>query len=344
MSHTKILVTGSAGFIGFHLARHLARRGDAEVVGLDNLNGHYDTRLKYARLEEAGIARDGIRPGLRTASTACPAYSFYQMDISDYPALAGLFEAHAFDYVIHLAAQAGVRDSISQPQTYIRSNIVGFANMLECCRHGKVKHFIYASSSSIYGMNDKIPFSEDDRTDYPVSLYAATKKSDELLAHAYSHLFRLPATGVRLFTVYGPWGRPDMAPMLFAEAIREGRPIRVFNQGDMLRDFTFIDDIVGALTGLLPQIPGAGAQRPYFQVFNVGNARPVRLMDFIALLERSIGKPAQLEMLPMQPGDVPVTYADVTRLKDCIHYAPSVAVEEGIPLFVDWLKRFHGRP
>lgn len=339
----KVLITGSAGFIGFHLAKQLAASGENEIVGLDIINDYYDVNLKYARLEESGIKREDIQWGVPAKSSVNPNYSFYRIDIADYPSLSKLFKEHSFDYVIHMAAQAGVRYSIDHPHAYIQSNIVGLTHILECCRHGKIKHLIYASSSSVYGENKKIPFAEDDRTDYPISLYAATKKSGELLAHSYSHLFHLPTTGVRLFTAYGPWGRPDMAPMLFAEAIFENRPIQVFNQGNMQRDFTFIDDITDGITSLLLQVPNEESPTPFYQLFNIGNSKPANLMDLITNLEKNIGKTAILDMQRMQPGDVPVTYADISRLYTHTGYTPSITLEEGIPAFVDWLKFYRLR-
>ncbi|MDH6304103.1 UDP-glucuronate 4-epimerase [Parabacteroides sp. PF5-5] len=336
----RILVTGSAGFIGFHLVKKLLLRDDTEIVGIDNISSYYDVNLKYARLQESGISKDDISPDKATVSSLHPNYCFYQIDISDYERLYRLFSEYNFDYVINMAAQAGVRYSIDHPGEYIQSNVVGFMNILECCRHHKVKHLVYASSSSVYGNSKQVPFSEQDNTDYPASLYAATKKSNELLAHSYSHLFQLPSTGVRLFTVYGPWGRPDMAPILFAKAIYEDQPIRVFNHGDLSRDFTYIDDIVNGIIGLLPQAPGKKTEHPYYQVFNIGNSKPVHLMDFIAILEQSIGKKAVCQMLPMQAGDLHITYADTSRLQEYIQYAPKVSIQEGIPLFIDWFNDY----
>lgn len=336
----RILVTGSAGFIGFHLVKKLTRWEDAEIVGIDNINDYYDVNLKYARLRECGISTDDIGFGKPAKSTIHANYCFYKIDISDHEQLKELFATYAFDYVIHMAAQAGVRYSIDHPLQYIQSNVVGFTNILECCRHTHVKHLIYASSSSVYGNSDRIPFSEKDNTDYPVSIYAATKKSNELLAHSYSHLFQLPTTGVRLFTVYGPWGRPDMAPMLFAKAIYEDQPIRVFNKGDLSRDFTYIDDIVQGITNLLTHAPGKETEYPYYQLFNIAHSKPVRLMDFISILEQNIGKKASLHLLPMQPGDLHTTYADTGRLQACTNYLPETSIQEGIPLFIDWFKQY----
>lgn len=336
----RVLVTGSAGFIGFHLIEKLIKQEGAEVVGIDNINDYYDVNLKYARLEQSGICRDSIRINQPVQSSIYHNYVFYQTDISDYSALSEIFKKYSFDIVINMAAQAGVRYSIENPHVYIQSNVVGFTNILECCRHFEVKHLVYASSSSVYGFSNNVPFSEDDDTDYPVSIYAATKKSDELLAHSYSHLFRLPTTGVRLFTVYGPWGRPDMAPMLFAEAIMAGKSISVFNNGEMSRDFTCVDDIVDGIWGVMNKVPGEGLEHPFYQLFNIGNSRPVELMAFISALEKAIGLKANIKMSPMQPGDVPVTYADTRKLEQYIHYKPETRLEAGITAFVDWFKKY----
>ncbi|MDR2915243.1 MAG: GDP-mannose 4,6-dehydratase [Tannerella sp.] len=336
----KILVTGSAGFVGFHLVEKLVKLKDYEIIGIDNINDYYDINLKYARLEQSGIVGADIQEGKPVQSMKYPNYIFYRTDISEYDALIELFSKYSFDVVINMAAQAGVRYSIENPHAYIQSNIVGFTNILECCRHFGIKHLVYASSSSVYGVSNKIPFSEDDNTNYPVSIYAATKKSDELLAHSYSHLFNLPTTGVRLFTVYGPWGRPDMAPMLFAEAITADRPIRVFNNGEMSRDFTYVGDIVEGIVNIIGQAPGNDAEHPYYQLFNIGNSRPVELMQFISTLEKAIGREANIEMLPMQPGDVPVTYADTGKLERCIQYKPKTTIEDGIAAFIDWFKHW----
>lgn len=340
----KILITGSAGFIGFHLVEKLVKAENIDIIGVDNVNDYYDVNLKFARLQQTGICKEDICLNKPVQSTLYSNYTFYQTDISDYPVLYSIFEKHQFDIVINMAAQAGVRYSIEHPETYIQSNVVGFTNMLECCRHFHIKHLIYASSSSVYGINNQIPFSEDANTDYPVSLYAATKKSNELLAHAYSHLFRLPATGVRLFTVYGPWGRPDMAPMLFAEAITANQPIKVFNHGDMSRDFTFINDIVNGIINLIAQAPDQHTTHPFYRIFNIGHSKPVELMQFISTLENCIGRKANLEMYPMQPGDVPVTYADTSKLEHIIHYKPQTSVEEGVSAFVSWFKTWKETP
>ena len=310
----KILVTGAAGFIGFHLAGRLLSRGD-EVVGVDNLNDYYPVALKEARLSRL-LPEKGFR--------------FVKMDISDRTALPALFEAEKFDAVVNLAAQAGVRYSIENPWAYVESNLVGFMNVLECCRHYPVKHLVYASSSSVYGDNGKVPFSEDDKVDNPVSLYAATKKSNELLASCYNHLYGIPATGLRFFTVYGPWGRPDMSPMLFASAILAGRPIKVFNNGKMMRDFTYIDDIVEGVVRVLDNPSGA------HRVYNIGCGSPAKLMDFISLIETSLGRTAEKIMMPMQAGDVTRTYADTTALERDFGSRPHVALPDGIAKFVEW--------
>lgn len=309
----KVLVTGAAGFIGFHLVQRLLGRGD-EVVGLDNLSDYYSVALKEARL--AQVRSDRFR--------------FVRMDLADREALPALFAAERFDAVVNLAAQAGVRYSVENPWAYVDSNVVGFLNILECCRHYPVRHLVYASSSSVYGGNEKTPFSEEDRVDDPVSLYAATKKSDELMAGCYAHLYGLKVTGLRLFTVYGPWGRPDMSPMLFASAILAGRPVKVFNHGDMLRDFTYVDDIVEGMVRVLDRVPQK------HEVFNIGCSNPVRLMDFISELERALGREAEKIMLPMQPGDVYQTYADTTKLERELGYKPGVMLREGVDRFVAW--------
>lgn len=337
----KVLVTGTAGFIGFHIVTELVKQQDIEVIGIDCINDYYDVNLKYARLSESGIAKSIIKYGFVSESTIYPNYKFIQLELTDKETLNQLFEEHKFDIVINMAAQAGVRYSIENPQAYIQSNMVGFSNILECCRHHQIKHLIYASSSSVYGMNNKIPFSEDDNVSYPVSLYAATKKSNELMAHTYSHLFKLPTTGVRLFTVYGPWGRPDMAPMLFAKSIYDGSPIKVFNHGNMLRDFTYVGDIVDGIVRLLDKQPNENSEHPYYQIFNIGNSQPVKLLDFIETLEKAIAKKANLEMLPMQPGDVEVTYADTSKLEKAINYKPSTSLEKGISSFITWYNSYN---
>lgn len=324
----KVLVTGCAGFIGSHLSLALARRGD-EVAGIDNLNAYYSPALKEARLRRLlGADPRGGRGSLY------PNFSFRKADLTDFAALDGIFREGGFDVVCNLAAQAGVRYSIDHPRTYIESNIVGFFNILECCRAHGVRRLVYASSSSVYGGNAKVPFSEDDRVDSPKSLYAATKKSDELMACVYSSLYGIRSTGLRFFTVYGPWGRPDMSPILFADAITQGRPIRLFNGGDMVRDFTYIDDIVRG-TVLAIDNPPAGSGTPA-TVYNIGCSHPVRLMEFIAALERALGRKAQFEKLPMQPGDVPVTAADTSKIARELGYSPTVRIDEGTRRFAQW--------
>lgn len=326
----KILVTGAAGFIGAATVHALIREGH-EVVGLDNINDYYDTRLKHARLAAAGVTAGTERE--LTASTTLAGYRFVRMDLTDREGLETLFRQERFSCVINLAGQAGVRYSIENPRAYVESNVVGFLNILENCRHYPVRHLIYASSSSVYGMSDKVPYAESDRTDSPVSLYAATKKSNELMAYAYSNLYGLRATGVRFFTVYGPWGRPDMAPYLFMNAVMEGRPIRVFNHGNMLRDFTYVDDIVGGVVRLIPHTPEG---RVPHTVYNIGHGSPVALMDFIRVIERVTGRTATLVMEDMQQGDVYQTYADTSRLEKELGYRASVGIEEGIQRFYEW--------
>jgi UDP-glucuronate 4-epimerase len=331
----KILVTGSAGFIGFYLVEKLTRSG-FEVVGIDNINDYYNVNLKFDRLNEAGIDQNLIQEsGKLISSIKNPKYRFAKIDITDLPKMQELFKQEKFTHVINLAAQAGVRYSIENPHAYIQSNIVGFMNVLECCRHHKIKHLLYASSSSVYGANSKIPFSEEDRVDHPVSLYAATKKSNELMAHTYSHLYNLPTTGLRFFTVYGPWGRPDMAPMLFANAITKGKPIKVFNNGDMERDFTYIDDIVEGITKCVLALPNNTTKAV---IYNIGNSKPVKLMDFIICMEEQIGIKAKKNFMPMQNGDVKKTWAKTTELEKRVGYKPKVNLEEGVAHFINWFK------
>ena len=336
----KILVTGTAGFIGFHLAKRLLSDG-YEVVGLDNINDYYDVRLKYARLKETGIAESEIEYGKLIQSKIFGKYCFVQANLEDRVLLESLFADEKFDIVVNLAAQAGVRYSIENPYAYVDSNLVGFINILECCRHNRIKHLVYASSSSVYGNSDKVPFLEDYKVDYPVSLYAATKKANELMAHTYSHLYQLPTTGLRFFTVYGEWGRPDMAPILFAQAITEGKPIKVFNNGDLSRDFTYIADIIEGVVRIINHIPDETAPQPYYQLFNIGNSQPVQLMDFIRTMENAIDKKAILEMYPMQPGDVKTTYADTTDLDKAVGYKPATELNEGLKKFVEWHQEYY---
>ncbi|MBT9490190.1 MAG: NAD-dependent epimerase [Rubrivivax sp.] len=332
----KILVTGAAGFIGAATCERLLARGD-EVVGLDNLNDYYSVQLKRDRL-----ARLLPQPGFR----------FVPLDVADRAGLAALFAAESFERVVHLAAQAGVRYSLQNPHAYADSNLIGFVNVLEGCRHHRVQHLSYASSSSVYGGNTQMPFAEHHAVDHPVSLYAATKKANELMAHTYSHLYGLPTTGLRFFTVYGPWGRPDMALFLFTKAILEGRPIDVFNHGDMRRDFTYIDDIVEGVvrvndraatpdTSLPPSSHGPGTSHAPYRIFNIGHHDPVPLLDFIGAIEQALGMTAQKNLLPMQPGDVPATYADVSALAAWVGFKPETAVHEGISRFVAWYRGYY---
>ena len=340
MEYKKILVTGAAGFIGFHLCKNLLEQG-AEVVGLDNINDYYDINLKYARLKELGVGREEAENwNQETGSDQYSGFRFVRMNLEDREALPQLFDREKFDAVVNLAAQAGVRYSLENPMAYVDSNLVGFVNILECCRHHEVGHLVYASSSSVYGENGKVPFSEDDRVDYPVSLYAATKKANELMAHTYSHLYKIPTSGLRFFTVYGPWGRPDMAPILFASAITEDRPIKVFNNGEMSRDFTYIDDIVQGIVITLNNPPSAEKEQPLYQVFNIGNGSPVSLMEFISTLEGNLGKEAEKNMLPMQPGDVPRTWADTAHLNE-LGYQSTTPIQEGVKQFVKWYSEFN---
>lgn len=327
----KVLVTGAAGFIGFFLSKRLLDDG-VEVVGLDNLNDYYDVSLKRDRLAQLEKFEK---------------FSFQLIDLSDRSVMEKLFEKNLFDLVVNLAAQAGVRYSIENPQAYIDSNLVGFANILEGCRNSNVGHLVYASSSSVYGFNKKIPFSTDDNVDYPVSLYAATKKSNELMAHSYAHLYDLPVTGLRFFTVIGPWGRPDMAYFKFTKAILEGNPIDVYNYGEMKRDFTYIDDIVEGIVRIMKKQPAVSDDSPEtntkvpYMVYNIGNNTPVELGVFISAIEKSLGKKALKNMLPMQAGDVPITYADIDALTNDVGFKPSITVEDGIEKFVAWYKGYY---
>ncbi len=348
----KVLVTGSAGFIGMHTALRLLKEG-YDVVGLDNINDYYAVQLKWDRLRETGIDSEKISDGKMVSSTKHSNYRFIKMDLADRAGILKLFADEKFDYVINLAAQAGVRYSIENPYVYAESNVTGFLNLLEGCRQNKVKHLVYASTSSVYGLNTDTPFSEETPTEHPMSLYAATKKANEMMAHSYSHLFGIPTTGLRFFTVYGPWGRPDMALFLFTDAIIHDKPIKVFNGGDMLRDFTFVDDIVEGIAlsmarpaepdpswdGANPNIPTSSA--PY-RVFNIGNSKPVRLTSYIEEIERSLGKPAIKQMMPMQPGDVPATHADVSALSEWAGYKPTVSIETGVKQFTEWYLKYYG--
>lgn len=333
----KILITGAAGFIGFYLVRDLCLKSN-DVFGIDNINDYYSVSLKYARLAENGIAEREIVQGHIVQSSKYDNYRFCRIDICDKPRIDELFEKEKFDVVINLAAQAGVRYSIENPYAYIESNIVGFLNILEASRVNKVSHLVYASSSSVYGGNTKVPFEETDRVDNQVSVYAATKKSNELLANVYSKLYNLPTTGLRFFTVYGPWGRPDMSPFLFMDAIFNNRPIKVFNNGDMLRDFTYIDDIVEGVTRIINIIPKKEVPAA---VYNIGNQEPTRLMDYIECIEHATGKKAQKQYLPMQPGDVYQTYADSSALAKVTGFKPATDLGEGINKTVEWFRKYH---
>lgn len=331
----KVLVTGAAGFVGAATVQALLERGDS-VVGFDNVNDYYDVRLKEARLQ-----KNKDLPG---------EYRFVRGDVSDVALVAKLFQDESFDAVVHLAAQAGVRYSLENPLAYVQSNLLGFTAILEACRHHPVRHLVYASSSSVYGANAKQPFSTNDKTDQPVSFYAATKKANELMAHSYAHLYNIPATGLRFFTVYGPWGRPDMAPMLFARSILQGKPIQVFNHGNMKRDFTYVDDIVNGVINVLDRPPHlnelrtveAGAS-PFHDVFNIGRGEPVDLMEFVSTLEDALGRKAVIEFQGMQQGDVPITYADTSRLSREMGYAPRVGLKEGLASFAPWYRENLGK-
>ena len=335
----KILVTGAAGFIGSRLMMKLAERGDS-VVGIDNVNDYYDVRLKYGRLRSAGfeVGPSGVKWGEEMRSRRYRDCRFVRMSIDDKHGVDTLFAQEEFDTVVNLAAQAGVRYSITNPYAYLQSNLVGFLNILEACRNNKVGYLVYASSSSVYGSNEKVPYSEDDKVDTPVSLYAATKKSNELMAHAYSKLYGIKVTGLRYFTVYGPWGRPDMSPMLFATAIERGEAIKVFNNGDMIRDFTYIDDIVEGTIKVVDTPPVEEPGKVSARVYNIGCSHPVKLMDFISEIERAMGCEAKKEYLPMQPGDVYQTNADTSRLEREIGYSPRYTLHEGIGKFVEWYR------
>lgn len=347
----KILVTGTAGFIGFHLAKKLLERGDI-VVGLDNINDYYDVNLKYARLAELGIKRDELENNKLVSSKTFPKHKFVKMDLADTNSIYKLFETEKFDAVCNLAAQAGVRYSIENPHAYIDSNIKGFMNILEACRHNDIKNLSYASSSSVYGLNKSQPFKTSDHTDHPVSLYAATKKSNEMMAHTYSHLYGISTTGLRFFTVYGPWGRPDMAPMLFADAILNDRAIKVFNHGNMSRDFTYVGDIVDGIIKVIdnpskssesfnPEIPSPDISSAPYRIYNIGNNAPVQLLDFIETLESSIGIEAKKNFMDMQAGDVVSTYADTNDLIKDFDYKPDTKLADGIEQFVKWYKEFY---
>ncbi len=347
----KILVTGTAGFIGHNLAKTLLERGD-EVIGLDNINDYYDVNLKYGRLQDLGIKREDVKEGAFANSETYPKHKFIKLDLSDRDGMEKLFKEEQFDAVCNLAAQAGVRYSLENPHAYINSNVVGFMNILEGCRHHGVSNLCYASSSSVYGLNKSQPFKTSDHTDHPVSLYAATKKSNEMMAHTYAHLYGISTTGLRFFTVYGPWGRPDMAPMLFTDAILSDRAIKVFNHGDMSRDFTYIDDIVEGIINVIDNPaksdanwdalnPDPSSSSAPYKVYNIGNNEPVKLMDFIQAIEEKLGKEAEKNFMDMQPGDVQSTYADVRGLIEDMNYKPDTSIESGVSAFVDWYREFY---
>ncbi|MCK5028117.1 MAG: NAD-dependent epimerase [Bacteroidales bacterium] len=343
----KILVTGSAGFIGSHLTELLLNKG-LNVIGLDNINDYYDVNLKFGRLEKGGVKQNLIKYNELITSETNDNYKFIKLNLEDRENLNGLFEKENFDVVVNLAAQAGVRYSLENPIAYIDSNIVGYTNILEACRHNHIKHLVYASSSSVYGLNKKMPFSTNDNVDHPISLYAASKKANELMAHTYSYLYNLPTTGLRFFTVYGPWGRPDMALFLFTKAMLEGKPIKVYNHGNMQRDFTYIDDIVQGIFKVIEN-PPKGKQTtekpsesiaPY-KIYNIGNSAPVKLMDFIKAIEENLKITAQKEMLPIQAGDVESTYADVSGLMEDLNYKPETDIKTGVNKFIEWYKFFY---
>ncbi len=346
----KVLLTGNAGFIGMHMALRLAKEG-YEVVGIDNINEYYDINLKYARLSEQGIEKEQIEYG--TMINGHEGIRFMKLNLEDREIMNQLFKDEKFDYVVHLAAQAGVRYSIENPHAYINSNITGFLNILECCRMYPVRNLLYASSSSVYGLNAAVPFREEDPTEHPVSLYAATKKANEMMAHSYAHVHQIPVTGLRFFTVYGPWGRPDMAPFKFTKNILEGKPIDVYNFGRMQRDFTYVDDIVGGIFSLLDVVPQKQEVLPGiplktdessapYAIYNIGNSQPVKLLDFVKAIEKSLDKQAVLNLIPLQPGDVTTTYAAMDKLKEKTDYAPSTPLEEGTRKFVEWyLMHYH---
>lgn len=347
----KMLVTGTAGFIGYYTVLKLIDKCE-KITGIDNINEYYDVNLKYGRLGEAGIVRTSIEYNIPVQSIRYSNYSFIKLNLDDRESLNELFKREKFTHVCHLAAQAGVRYSIENPYAYIDSNINGFINILECCRNHGVEHLVYASSSSVYGLNEKIPFSTSDNVDHPISLYAATKKSNELMAHAYSHLYQIPVTGLRFFTVYGPWGRPDMAYFKFTRLISEGKPIEIYNNGDMLRDFTYIDDIVEGVVRVIDLIPSgnskwsgmqpdpASSKAPY-KIYNIGNNNPVKLLDFIKVIEKELGKEGEKIYLPMQAGDVYATFADVNDLANDTGYRPYTPIEDGMKRFITWYREYY---
>ena len=346
-----ILVTGTAGFIGYHLVNHLISRNDT-VFGLDSINDYYDVTLKLNRLENAGISKDKIKNNELVQSENYPNYRFIQLNLEDKPNLEKFVRIVKPERICHLAAQAGVRYSLTNPDAYIQSNIVGFTNIIEAAREISADHFVFASSSSVYGLNKKMPLSTTDNVDYPISLYAASKKANELIAHAYSYLYNIPSTGLRFFTVYGPWGRPDMALFLFTKNILEGKPVQVFNYGNMTRDFTYIDDIVEGIVRVIDHpptpdghwnglTPDPSSSETGYRIFNIGNSRPVKLMDFITSIEKCLGIKAKVEFLPMQAGDVPMTFADTSALVKELNYKPRTSVEKGIVKFIEWYRTYY---
>ncbi len=335
----QILVTGAAGFIGFHLSKYLLKKGYI-VVGIDNINDYYDVNLKFDRLKELGINKDEAEIyNNEASSTQYPNFKFFRLNLEDREQLPLLFKNNNFKKVCNLAAQAGVRYSLENPESYIDSNVVGFLNLLECCRHHDIKHLVYASSSSVYGQNEKIPFSIEDNVDHPISLYAATKKSNELMAYTYSHLYGFKTTGLRFFTVYGPWGRPDMAMYLFTDAILNGKPIKVFNNGNLERDFTYIDDIVEGVFKIIDKDKREFSDK--YSLYNIGNSTPVKLMDFITEIEKQVGTDAIKKMLPMQSGDVTRTWADVVSLRRDYNYSPNTSIAKGVKEFIGWFKQYY---
>lgn len=332
------MVTGTAGFIGFSLTQKLARGAIYDITGLDNINDYYSPELKYARLSQLGVGSDDAKKATLIKSSRYSNLQFIRLDLQNLEGMQALFASQQFDIVVHLAAQAGVRYSMENPHAYIASNVSGFVNLLECCKINKVQHLIFASSSSVYGDDASTPYRETQRTDHPVSLYAATKKSNELMAYTYHHLYNMSITGLRFFTVYGPWGRPDMAPMLFAAAIREGKPLKVFNYGKLKRDFTYVEDIVDGIEKVMQLPPET------YKIYNIGNGKPVEILEFIELMEKGLGRKAQKELLPMQPGDVHETYADTTLLTADTGYKPDTPLEKGIEKFLDWYRDYYHYP
>lgn len=347
----KVLITGTAGFVGFHLTKRLVEEGN-DVLGLDNINNYYDPALKYARLSELGIKKENISYSNITVSDKYKNLRFIKLNLEDKQSMMDLFKHENIEYILHMAAQAGVRYSLENPYAYIESNISGFLNILEGCRNNKVRHLIYASSSSVYGLNQTMPFSVSHNVDHPVSLYAATKKSNELMAHTYSYLYKIPVTGLRFFTVYGPWGRPDMAYYSFTKKIKNGEQIEIFNNGNMKRDFTYIDDIVEGIVKLIDYIPSSDTNwvgtKPdpassicQYRLYNIGNNKPVDLMEFVSIIEKLVGKEANKIMKPMQPGDIKETFADIDDLQRDIGFKPSIQLKEGLKIFVDWYNSYH---